>query len=109
MLKNEILKTLFYKDYDELDKWIKIISNNKYYLPNFKKANIIDREVCLSQSAHVVLLKALSFSNKRRKNGRDLKIIKALEHNNMVEVSSALASSVRSYWLDKGFMKHGKK
>lgn len=108
MLKNEILKTLFYKDYDELDKWIKIISNNKYYLPNFQKANIIDREVCLSQSAHVVLLKALSFSNKRRKNGRDLKIIKALENNNLVEVCATLVSSVRSYWQDKGFVKNAK-
>lgn len=105
MPKNEILKTLFYKDYDELDKWIKIISNNKYYLPNFQKANIIDKEVCLSQSAHIVLLKALSFSNKRRKNGRDLRIIKALEHDNLVEVCSTIVSSVRSYWQDHGFFK----
>lgn len=105
MPKNEILKTLFYKDYDELDKWIKIISNNKYYLPNFQKANIIDKEVCLSQSAHIVLLKALSFSNKRRKNGRDLRIIKALEHDNLVEVCATIVSSVRSYWRDHGFLK----
>lgn len=101
-MKNEILKTLFYKDYDQLNVWIKAITNNKLFLPKFKKATIIDREVCLSQSAHAIILKALSSTNKRRKNGRDLKILQAIEHDNMVEVCSTIVSSVRSYWLDRG-------
>ena len=83
-MKNEILKTLFYKDYDQLNVWIKAITNNKLFLPKFKKATIIDREVCLSQSAHAVILKALSHSRKRRKNGRDLKIIRALLYRILV-------------------------
>lgn len=100
-----LLKTLFYMDFDELNIWIHQVSCGKYYLFRPKFTNIVDQEVCLEQSAHMVLYKAMiSPINQMRKNGRDKKLLCALKKNDFSRMASILASSVRSYWQDRKYM-----
>ncbi len=99
-----LLKTLFYMDFDQLNNWIQHASNGQYYLVKPKFTNIVDYEVCLGRSAHVVIYKAIHYHpmSKIRKNGRDKKLLNALKKNDFVQIAYILASSVCSYWRDHG-------
>lgn len=101
----KLLRTLFYMDFDELNNWIQHVSYGKYYLVKPKYSNIVDYEVCLARSAHTVLYKAIiNPLNKRRKNGRDKKLLYALKKNDFDQIASILASAVRTYWQDRKYM-----
>lgn len=103
----KLLKTLFYMDYDQLNTWIQHVSCGKYYLFRPKCTNIVDKEVCLERSAHMVLYKALIIPmHKMRKNGRDKKLLCALKKDDFSRMASILASSVRTYWQDRKYMIH---
>ena len=101
-----ILKTLMYMNYDQLNSWIRKMSFGQYFLAKPKCANIIDLEVCLGKSAHIVLYKAIKPQAKVRKNGRDTKLLAALNKNDFTQIASILASSVRTYWQDRKYMIH---
>lgn len=101
----KLLKTLFYMDYDQLNTWIQRVSCGKYYLFRPKCTNLVDREVCLERSAHMILYKALIVPmHKMRKNGRDKKLLYALKKNDFDQIASILASAVRTYWQDRKYM-----
>jgi len=100
-----LLKTLFYMDFDQLNNWIQHASNGQYYLVKPKFTNIVDYEVCLGRSAHMVIYKAINnHMNKIRKNGRDKKLLYALKKDDFAQIASILASSVRTYWQDRKYM-----
>lgn len=100
-----LLKKLFYMDFDQLNNWIQHASNGQYYLVKPKFTNIVDYEVCLGRSAHMVIYKAINnHMNKIRKNGRDKKLLYALKKDDFAQIASILASSVRTYWQDRKYM-----
>lgn len=98
----ELLKKLTYMDWYELSHWVQTVSGGKYFLSRPRQANDIDLEVCVELSAQRIIVNILK-SSTSRKNGRELKIIKAIKNKNSSLVASALASAVRSYWQDHGF------
>ena len=92
-------------DFDQLNNWIQHASNGQYYLVKPKFTNIVDYEVCLGRSAHMVIYKAINnHMNKIRKNGRDKKLLYALKKDDFAQIASILASSVRTYWQDRKYM-----
>lgn len=92
-------------NFDQLNNWIQHASNGKYYLVKPKFTNIVEYEVCLARSAHMVLYKSLIIPvHKMRKNGRDKKLFYALKKNDFAQIASILASAVRTYWQDRKYM-----
>ncbi|WP_067175325.1 hypothetical protein [Sulfurospirillum sp. UCH001] len=99
----EILKVLlFITNYQELSKWVSIVSLGKRFMPFPKYSNQIDREICLFAIQKIIFL-ALQDIKKRRKNGRDVKLLEAVKNNNYFDIANILASAARTFWLDHGF------
>ncbi len=97
------LKELAYLDWHQLSSVVLEYSNGKFYLARPSQASEIDIEVCLERGPQKVLYKAIKLSN-YRKNGRENKIINAIENNDFCTIAAILASSVASYWQDKGYL-----
>lgn len=101
----EILKVLlFITNYQELSTWISMVSLGKRFISFPKYSNEIDREICLFAIQKIIFL-ALQNIHKRRKNGRDVKLLEAVKNNNYFDIANILASAARTFWLDHGFNK----
>lgn len=96
------LKELTYLNWEQLSNRVLKYSNGKFYLARPSQASEIDLEVCLERGPHEVLSRAIRLQ-KFRKNGRENKILQAIESNDFYSIASILASSVSSYWQDKGY------
>lgn len=96
------LKELAYLDWYQLSNMVSEYSNGKFYLARPSQASDIDLEVCLERGPQKVLFNAIKLP-KFRKNGRENKIINAIENNDFSTIAAILASSVSSYWQDKGY------
>lgn len=98
-----ILKNLLYmNDFFMLSNWVEMKSAGKKFIANPENATSTDRDNCLTA---IQLPIALTLKNirERRKNGRDTKLIKAIEINDYNTILNILVSAAWSYWQDHGF------
>ena len=100
--KSKVLKELTYLNWEQLSNRVSEYSNGKFYLARPSQASEIDLEICLERGPYEVLSRAMRLQ-KFRKNGRENKIINAIENNDFYTIAAILASSVSSYWQDKGY------
>lgn len=106
--KENILKKLLFMDtFEEISKWVETCSKGKKFIANPSNASDTDRLDCLFAVQKPIFL-ALKKIKKRRKNGRDKRLIKAENANNYDEIANVLASTASSYWRDHGFIKFKK-
>lgn len=106
--KENILKKLLFMDtFEEISKWVETCSKGKKFIANPSNASDTDRLDCLFAVQKPIFL-ALKKIKKRRKNGRDKRLIKAENANNYDEIANVLASTASTYWRDHGFIKFKK-
>ncbi len=98
-----VLKNLLYvNDFFMISNWVDMKSAGKKFIANPENATSTDRDNCLTAIQLPIALTLKNFK-KRRKNGRDIKLIKAVETNNYSTIVNILVSSAWSYWQDHGF------
>lgn len=102
--KNILRKLAFINSFKEISEWVKIHSASQRYIANPSTASDTDRLDCLVAIQRPIFL-ALKNIKKRRKNGRDRRLITATNVGDYFEISCILASSAASYWRDHGFLK----
>lgn len=102
--KNQnILQTLaFMQTFDEISQWVEINSNGLKFIANPTNASDTDRDDCLTAVQTPVVL-ALKKIAKRRKNGRDRHLLKAVEVGDYVHIANILVSAAWTYWQNHGF------
>lgn len=107
--KNQnILESLaFMRTFDEISQWVLINSNGFKFIANPINASDIDRDNCLT-AVQLPIVLTLQNIEKRRKNGRDKRLIEANKAGNYALIADILASSAASYWRDHGFLNSSK-
>lgn len=107
--KNQnVLQTLsFMQTFAEISQWVTINSNNLKFIANPTNASDTDRDDCLTAVQLPVIL-ALHNIEKRRKNGRDKRLIEAALADNYPLIADILASAATTYWLNHGFFNREK-
>lgn len=103
--KNEVfdLKKLAYiSTFEQMSFFVAKMSNGKKYIACPKGSSAIDQEECLNKIQEPIF-KALQNINKRRKNGRDIKLIKAAALGDYLSIVNIIASSAWTYWQNNGF------
>ena len=100
-----ILKELFFMcTFEEISKWVAQNSNSRKFIANPSNASDVDRFNCLF-AIQEPLVRALKRIEKRRKNGRDKRLIEAEKIKDYSTIAAILASTASSYWRDHGFIK----
>ena len=95
--RNNVLLNLSYIDnFDGLSKWVESNSNGQKYIACPANTSYEDRNSCLNHLQEL-LVQAIQGINKRR-DGRDLKLVKASETDDYYAIASILASATWSYW-----------
>lgn len=100
-------KLVFMSTFEEISKWVEKTSHNQRYIANPFSASDTDRLDCLFAIQEPLVL-ALKNVEKRRKNGRDSRLIEASEKRDYSLIADILASTATTYWRDHGFFKNGK-
>ena len=104
--EENILKKLFFvSTFEEISKWVVIHSASQKYIANPSTASDTDRLDCLIAIQKPIFL-ALKNIKKRRKNGRDRRLIEAEKIKDYSTIATVLASAAGSYWRDHGFLKN---
>lgn len=99
--ENILQKLVLVSSFEEISKWVENKSNGQRYIANPSGASDIDRLVCLFNIQEPIA-KALLGKNSR-KNGRELKLIKAADTANYAVIADIIASTAWTYWQDHGF------
>ena len=95
--RNNILQELaFIGTFEELSYWVEKHTNGQKYISCPAHSSYEDRNSCLN-NIQQLLFQSLKGENKR-KDGRDLKLIKASENGDYYTIASILASAAWSYW-----------
>ena len=105
--ENMLKKLVFMGTFEEISRWVETHSKGKKFISNPSKANDTDRLDCLFAIQKPIFL-ALKTIEKRRKNGRDKRIIEAEKIKDYSTIAAVLASTASSYWRDHGFIKFKK-
>ena len=105
--ENMLKKLVFMGTFEEISRWVETHSKGKKFISNPSKANDTDRLDCLFAIQKPIFL-ALKTIEKRRKNGRDKRIIEAEKIKDYTTIAAVLASTASSYWRDHGFIKFKK-
>jgi hypothetical protein len=105
--ENMLKKLVFMGTFEEISRWVETHSKGKKFISNPLKANDTDRLDCLFAIQKPIFL-ALKTIEKRRKNGRDKRIIEAEKIKDYSTIAAVLASTASSYWRDHGFIKFKK-
>lgn len=106
--ENILQKLVFMATFEEISKWVEIYSNGKRFIANPLNAGDADRLDCLFAIQEPLAL-ALKKIEIRRKNGRDRRLLKALESRNYAVIAAVLASTAATYWRNHGFFTKNKK
>ena len=104
---NILQKLAFMSTFEELSQWVEINSGGKNFIADFKTASDADRLDCLFKAQEPLAL-ALKDIEKRRKNGRDKRLLKAVHIGDYAALANILASAAGTYWRDHGFFNHEK-
>ncbi len=94
--ENILQKLSFIDTFEGLSTWVEINSNGKNYIACPANTSREDRNSCFNYLQELVL-KAIKGINKRR-DGRDLKLVKASETDDYYTIAGILASAAWSYW-----------
>lgn len=94
--KNILQELAFIDTFDSLSTWVKSNSNGQKFIACPAHSSYEDRNSCLNYIQQL-LFQALKGENKR-KDGRDLKLIKATQSGDYYTIASILASAAWSYW-----------
>lgn len=99
--ENILLKLAYMCSFEELSRWVEINSKNKKFIANPFGASDTDRMDCLFYVQEPIA-RAIKGQNKR-KNGRDIKLIKAAKTADYAAIADVLSSTAWTYWQDHGF------
>lgn len=100
--KEDILHQLIYMTtFEQISRWVEINSKNQKFIANPFGASETDRMACLFY-VQGPIARALKCKN-NRKNGRELKLIKAATAFNYALIADVLSSTAWTYWQDHGF------
>lgn len=99
--ENILQKLAFIETFEEISRWVETNSNGQKFIACPAGATDIDRMDCLF-AIQEPIARAIKGQNDR-KNGRDLKLIKAVETADYAAIADVLASTAWSYWQDHGF------
>jgi len=103
-----ILEKLTFMDtFEEISEWVLAHSHNQKYIANPSNAGDADRLDCLFGIQEPLAL-ALKPLEKRRKNGRDARLIEATKLGDYTLISDILASAAATYWRDHGYFNNEK-
>ena len=95
--RNNILQEIaFIGTFEELSTWVEKHTNGQKYIAWPTHSSYEDRNSCLNHIQEL-LLQAIKGINKRR-DGRDLKLLKASETDDYYAIASILSSAAWSYW-----------
>lgn len=95
--RNNVLLNLSYIDtFDGLSKWVETCTGGEKFIACPVNTSYEDRNSCLNHIQKLII-NAIKGINKR-KDGRDLKLLKASEINDYYTIASILASAAWSYW-----------
>lgn len=95
--RNNVLLNLSYIDtFDGLSKWVETCTSGEKFIACPVNTSYEDRNSCLNHVQELII-NAIKGINKR-KDGRDLKLLKASEINDYYTIASILASAAWSYW-----------
>lgn len=103
--ENILKKLIFINTFEEISKWVETCSKGKKFIANPSNASDTDRLDCLFAVQKPIFL-ALKNIKKRRKNGRDRRLIEAEKIKDYSTIATVLASAAGSYWRDHGFLKN---
>lgn len=106
--ENILKKLIFINTFEEISKWVETCSKGKKFIANPSNASDTDRLDCLFAVQKPIFL-ALQKIKKRRKNGRDRRLIEANNANDYAEIANVLASTAGTYWRDHKFLSYSKK
>lgn len=105
--ENILQKLVFMGSFEEISEWASVHSQGQRFIANPSSATDTDRLDCLFAVQEPLAL-ALQPIEKRRKNGRDGRLIEAANTGNYVVIADILASVAASYWRDHGFLNSSK-
>lgn len=105
--ENTLLKLAFMSSFEEISEWVIIHSKGLKFIANPSIASDTDRLDCLFAVQEPLAL-ALKDVEKRRKNGRDGRLIEAATAGNYAVIANLLASIAATYWRDHGFFNNEK-
>jgi len=105
--ENTLLKLAFMSSFEEISEWVIIHSKGLKFIANPSIASDTDRLDCLFAVQEPLAL-ALKDVEKRRKNGRDGRLIEAATAGNYAVIADLLASIAATYWRDHGFFNNEK-
>lgn len=95
--RNNVLLNLSYIDtFDGLSKWVETCTGGEKFIACPVNTSYEDRNSCLNHIQKLII-NAIKGINKR-KDGRDLKLLKVSEINDYYTIASILASAAWSYW-----------
>lgn len=94
--ENILQKLVFISTFEGLSTWVEINSNGQKYIASPAHTSHEDRNSCLNYIQEL-LFQAIKGINKRR-DGRDLKLVKASETDDYYTIAGILASAAWSYW-----------
>jgi len=100
--ENILQKLVFMPTFEEISDWVSIYSHRQKYIANPSNAGDADRLDCLFAIQEPLAL-ALKPIEKRRKNGRDRRLLKASESGDYTIIADILASAAWTYWKNHGF------
>lgn len=105
--ENILLKLAFMGSFEEISEWVITHSKGLKFIANPSIASDTDRLDCLFTVQEPLAL-ALKDVEKRRKNGRDGRLIEAATAGNYAVIADLLASIAATYWRDHGFFNNEK-
>ena len=94
--KNILQELAFISTFNELSQWVESTTSGQRYIASPAHTSHEDRNSCLN-CLQELLLQAIQGRN-IRKDGRDLKLVKASENGDYYTIASILASAAWSYW-----------
>lgn len=96
-IQENILKKLaFIETFEEISRWVEKYTNGDKFIACPTNTSHEDRSSCLNYLQEL-LLQTIKGQNKR-KDGRDLKLIKAAKAGDYYAIACILASAAWSYW-----------
>lgn len=95
--KNILQELALMSTFNELSQWVESTTSGQRYIASPSHTSHEDRNSCLN-CLQELLLQAIQGRNIRRKDGRDLKLIKASNKGDYYTIASILASAAWSYW-----------
>lgn len=94
--ENILQKLIFIDTFEEISTWVESATKGQRYIACPANTSREDRNSCFNHLQEL-LVQAIQGINKRR-DGRDLKLVKASETDDYYAIASILASAAWSYW-----------